>query len=154
MRTMRHASRLLLVLGLGLVGCGDDAEDTGPRADAGADASATESAADARASSDPDAARERCEMQRQASGEALQLSLASADKHCSVDDDCTNVGLRTACYLSCSAVLSKAGKEQLLSAAATHASTICQGFGEAGCINTALPCALPPPASCVAGSCR
>jgi hypothetical protein len=94
-----------------------------------------------------------CEGQTNASSAAIGAAVDAADRSCSRDSDCVLIGLSSACWHGCGAVVSSASKPQLESIMDEQSRTACAGFTTRDCTLVIPPCVSPGSAACIAGEC-
>jgi hypothetical protein len=136
---------------------GGNAPDATPPLDGAPPGATTGDAAASRSDSSADAALGTsdlsCEQLTQAASTALRGAL-EASSSCTLDTDCREVWLTTACYDGCSGIVSAAQAQKLESAISEQNGTSCAAFKARGCSYIAHPCDPPSGPVCIAGECR
>jgi hypothetical protein len=94
-----------------------------------------------------------CEQLSQAASTALRAALDES-YGCTLDSECTQVGLRASCHDGCAAIVSTTAAQRLQSAIDEQDRTTCAAFGTRGCKFIAPPCTPLGEAACIAGECR
>ncbi len=81
-------------------------------------------------------------------------AVIDANRACTSDADCSDVGLGAACFDSCSRPIATSGKAALEAAVAAVNAADCKAYQDDGCpAPISPPCAPPGPPACQEGKC-